>query len=91
MAFAKQPAKLRQRNPNRSRKHEPGQHPVSAVDRRASKDECLLDRAKPGPFSEPKDKTMARMSNVLRRQPVWLLLAVASGGCAAFNGVFAKL
>ncbi|OAL33296.1 hypothetical protein AYO20_07458 [Fonsecaea nubica] len=27
----------------------------------------------------------------LRRQPVWIVLAVSSGACAAFNGVFAKL
>lgn len=27
----------------------------------------------------------------LRRQPVWIVLAVSSGTCAAFNGVFAKL
>jgi len=33
----------------------------------------------------------ARMTNFLRNQPVWLILAVASGSCAAFNGVFAKL
>ena len=26
-----------------------------------------------------------------RQQPTWLLLAIASGACAAFNGVFAKL
>ncbi|OAG44912.1 hypothetical protein AYO21_00874 [Fonsecaea monophora] len=26
----------------------------------------------------------------LRRQPVWIVLAVSSGACAAFNGVFAK-
>ncbi|ETI21290.1 hypothetical protein G647_07636 [Cladophialophora carrionii CBS 160.54] len=26
-----------------------------------------------------------------RRQPMWMLLAVTSGACAAFNGVFAKL
>jgi hypothetical protein len=26
-----------------------------------------------------------------RRQPLWMVLAVASGACAAFNGVFAKL
>ena len=31
------------------------------------------------------------MSDFIRRQPVWLLLAAASGMCAAFNGVFAKL
>lgn len=27
----------------------------------------------------------------IRRQPVWMVLAVASGTCAAINGVFAKL
>ncbi|ETN45244.1 uncharacterized protein HMPREF1541_10121 [Cyphellophora europaea CBS 101466] len=27
----------------------------------------------------------------LRRQPLWIILAVSSGGCAALNGVFAKL
>jgi len=27
----------------------------------------------------------------LRRQPVWIVLAVSSGACAAINGVFAKL
>lgn len=27
----------------------------------------------------------------LRRQPLWIVLAVASGTCAAINGVFAKL
>ncbi|KIW86062.1 hypothetical protein Z517_01456 [Fonsecaea pedrosoi CBS 271.37] len=27
----------------------------------------------------------------LRRQPLWIVLAVSSGACAAFNGVFAKL
>jgi len=27
----------------------------------------------------------------IKTQPAWLLLAIASGGCAAFNGVFAKL
>ncbi|KIW33711.1 uncharacterized protein PV07_00539 [Cladophialophora immunda] len=27
----------------------------------------------------------------LRQQPVWIVLAVSSGACAAFNGVFAKL
>ena len=29
--------------------------------------------------------------NLLRRQPVWIILAVSSGACAAINGVFAKL
>jgi hypothetical protein len=91
MAFAKQPAMLRQRNLNRSRKHEPGRHPLTAVNRRASEDDRLLDTAKPESFSDPKDKTVTSMSNVLRKRPVWLLLAIASGSCAAFNGVFAKL
>jgi hypothetical protein len=27
----------------------------------------------------------------LRKQPVWIVLAVSSGACAAINGVFAKL
>lgn len=27
----------------------------------------------------------------IRRQPLWIVLAVASGACAAINGVFAKL
>ena len=27
----------------------------------------------------------------IRRQPLWIVLAVASGTCAAINGVFAKL
>ena len=26
-----------------------------------------------------------------RAKPAWLVLAIASGACAAFNGVFAKL
>jgi hypothetical protein len=26
-----------------------------------------------------------------KSKPAWLILAIASGGCAAFNGVFAKL
>jgi hypothetical protein len=29
--------------------------------------------------------------SLLKSQPAWLMLAIASGGCAAFNGVFAKL
>lgn len=27
----------------------------------------------------------------IKRQPVWMVLAIASGACAAINGVFAKL
>ncbi|KAF2829462.1 hypothetical protein CC86DRAFT_437242 [Ophiobolus disseminans] len=29
--------------------------------------------------------------SLMKTQPAWLILAIASGGCAAFNGVFAKL
>jgi hypothetical protein len=86
MAFAKQPAWLRQHNLNRSRKHHLGQqHSVTAADRPP------LDTAKAAPLSEPNDKAATGMSHERRRQPVWLLLAMASGSCAAFNGVFAKL
>ena len=34
---------------------------------------------------------LANFQNLLRRQPVWIILAVSSGACAAINGVFAKL
>ena len=34
---------------------------------------------------------IADFKNLLRRQPVWIILAVSSGACAAINGVFAKL
>lgn len=27
----------------------------------------------------------------IRKQPLWIVLGVASGACAAINGVFAKL
>lgn len=36
---------------------------------------------------EDKDKMLDTMS----RRSQWIVLAVASGACAAFNGVFAKL
>jgi hypothetical protein len=29
--------------------------------------------------------------SIRKSTPAWLVLAIASGGCAAFNGVFAKL
>jgi hypothetical protein len=29
--------------------------------------------------------------SLLKSRPAWLMLAIASGGCAAINGVFAKL
>lgn len=34
---------------------------------------------------------IASLSHLLRRQPVWIILAISSGACAAINGVFAKL
>ncbi|KAK5449799.1 hypothetical protein LTS15_008371 [Exophiala xenobiotica] len=37
------------------------------------------------------DPTSLSLLSALRRQPVWIILAVSSGACAAFNGVFAKL
>ncbi|KAF7512241.1 hypothetical protein GJ744_002403 [Endocarpon pusillum] len=43
------------------------------------------------PHLPPSLRKDTSMSALLRRQPVWLLLAIASGACAAFNGVFAKL
>jgi coenzyme F420-reducing hydrogenase gamma subunit len=36
---------------------------------------------------EESDKEMENLS----RKSQWIVLALASGGCAAFNGVFAKL
>jgi hypothetical protein len=78
---------LRQRN--RNRKPGSGDRHVAtiAVDGGESKDESLL-RSR----IAPSEKTaLNRMSQMLRKQPLWLLLAIASGSCAAFNGVFAKL
>lgn len=34
---------------------------------------------------------IADLQKLLRRQPIWIILAVSSGACAAINGVFAKL
>lgn len=31
------------------------------------------------------------MMDFIRKQPIWIVLAIASGSCAAINGVFAKL
>lgn len=39
----------------------------------------------------PSTKSWTSNMDWLRRQPVWIILAVASGTCAAINGVFAKL
>ncbi|EXJ84415.1 hypothetical protein A1O3_05082 [Capronia epimyces CBS 606.96] len=37
------------------------------------------------------DMDKSSIISALRRQPVWVVLAISSGACAAFNGVFAKL
>ncbi|KPI35488.1 uncharacterized protein AB675_10932 [Cyphellophora attinorum] len=41
-------------------------------------------------LAPPVDSNMP-LVDILRRQPLWIILAVASGACAALNGVFAKL
>ncbi|KIV93965.1 hypothetical protein, variant [Exophiala mesophila] len=41
--------------------------------------------------TEPDMTASSSVLGALRRQPVWIVLAVSSGTCAAFNGVFAKL
>ncbi|KAJ4389833.1 hypothetical protein N0V93_007305 [Gnomoniopsis smithogilvyi] len=50
--------------------------------------ESLLQRD-----SDSVDKTVTATSGTMRyiRQNRWMVLAIASGACAAFNGVFAKL
>lgn len=82
---------LRQRNLHLNGKHERGQHPSGALGRGLSEDGRLLNKAHQEPFSISKELAAPNMSDVLCKPPVWLLLAVASGTCAAFNGVFAKL
>ncbi len=73
---------LRQRNRNRKPGSGDRHVTIVAVDGGKSKDESLTPSEKTAPN---------RMSQILRKQPLWLLLAIASGSCAAFNGVFAKL
>jgi hypothetical protein len=79
---------LRQRN--RHRKPGSGDRHVAA-DGDKSNDESLLRSRKPDTFAHSEKTAPNRMSQMLRKQPLWLLLAIASGSCAAFNGVFAKL
>ena len=73
------------------------QVPTAAMDDAPSSEDEHLPLSstwKPETFSTTRNNTPATaqtMSNLLRKQPVWLLLAIASGACAAFNGVFAKL
>lgn len=53
-----------------------------------------LDSAAPvekHPLESASDMDTTSIIAALRRQPVWIVLAVSSGACAAFNGVFAKL
>jgi hypothetical protein len=82
---------LRQRKLNLHRKRDRNYHPIGALEGDAREDVRLLGRTKPEAFFESKESATTNMSHLLRKQPVWLLLAIASGICAAFNGVFAKL
>jgi hypothetical protein len=41
--------------------------------------------------TEPKVADREEDMENLSRKSQWIVLAIASGGCAAFNGVFAKL
>jgi hypothetical protein len=82
---------LRQRNRNRKPGSADRFVAIAAVDGGKSKDKSLLCNRKPDPLAHTKGTVPNRMSQMLRRQPLWLLLAIASGTCAAFNGVFAKL
>ena len=81
------------RQRNRNRKPGAGDRHVAivAVDAGKSKDKSLLRRRKPDPLAPSEKAAPKKMSQMLRKQPLWLLLAIASGSCAAFNGVFAKL
>ena len=52
------------------------------------------DGASTGPGAGTGQLTEMDISSIIaawRRQPLWMVLAVASGACAAINGVFAKL
>ena len=42
-------------------------------------------------FEQPCSNTTPKFEEMSRSQPRWLLYAIASGACAALNGVFAKL
>ncbi len=46
-----------------------------------------------GELEREQEQQLAREEDMenLSRKSQWIVLAVASGGCAAFNGVFAKL
>ncbi|KAK5059998.1 hypothetical protein LTR84_009882 [Exophiala bonariae] len=66
--------------------------------RKTQKNQSVVDKQTASPSSDTSQKIyaedMAAASSLvaaLRRQPVWIVLAVSSGACAAINGVFAKL
>lgn len=50
-----------------------------------------LDSIRDPQAANPEMTASSSILGALRRQPVWIVLAVSSGTCAAFNGVFAKL
>lgn len=60
-------------------------HPTESL---SNEREPLLQRD-----SDSVDDTVTTTSGTMRylRQNQWMVLAIASGACAAFNGVFAKL
>jgi hypothetical protein len=45
----------------------------------------------PSDEERPEDDDQAKEMENLSRKSQWIVLALASGACAAFNGVFAKL
>jgi hypothetical protein len=45
----------------------------------------------PSDEERPEDEDQAKKMENLSRKSQWIVLALASGACAAFNGVFAKL
>lgn len=71
---------------------------MSQARKRKSKGKQAVEERRNSPSSDnsqdilPEDMTAtSSVVAALRRQPVWIVLAVSSGACAAFNGVFAKL
>ena len=61
------------------------------VRQRKLKEGASAEGSRPGAFRTGKEGAMPGIRDTLRRQPLWMVLAVSSGACAAFNGVFAKL
>ena|SRR5947209_17633095 len=82
---------LRQRNRNRKPGSGDRHVAIVAADGGKSNDESLLRSKNPDTFAHSEKIALDRMSQMLQKQPLWPLLAIASGSCAAFNGVFAKL